>query len=675
MLGENTIEKLSHSEASYRKCSIDRYDSVSLCCTKCSGELKSDGPHFSCQKCGQKIRTCHHVPVFNNASSFDFTYDGIDQELFQHLLAKIDSKGFSSALNSFFATQDLASSNTFFRNTFDLSRSAWKFMLSIPDDAVALDLGCGTGVASIGLAPHCSRVFSCDIAIERVRFLRQWALHEGLENILPFSGSSCELLPFEDKTFDLIVLNGSPPGSLTETLQEARRVLKPSGQLYFGVRNRTGYSNVFEKEKSSLISNGKSIRQPFQGDGKFSRSELSRILKKNGFSDVAFYTPFPSYRRFRQFAPLDGRTRISPPTPPRRHSALLHKFACLPRVLKYTSPSFGVVASSAFQAQSLAEQVTEKLDLSIAEKPLIVSKTGTTIAWVNDPSGQEFILRLPHSVAGRRKCETNARRLQEIHRDPSISEAFKQCVPEIFSSTICNQQFATVESVLEGTSQDRLKKAHLESVWPSIVDVLLTWSQSKIETGEVIAQSRRMVVQLWCSNIARVVRDGTSSKELVKCLSVIEVELNKMRAITMPAHGDLHPGNVLVHNATGEVSGVIDWDVEIPAAPPLLDLLNYSVWADCSGDPEQALFPLRIDRRRHTDLVDLISQLKLPANFMIHLQMFYALWRIADRLDQTILNPCRINSAIQLLQWLNDTLCVSDAAGHRIAYERLSWQR
>ena len=97
-----------------------------------------------------------------------------------------------------------------------------------------LDLGAGSGLIALALAPHALRVEALDISPAMLERLADHAREQRVTNVVPVVGDM-RSLPFEDESFDVVVSNYAFHHLLDDVkelaLSEARRVLVPGGRL------------------------------------------------------------------------------------------------------------------------------------------------------------------------------------------------------------------------------------------------------------------------------------------------------------------------------------------------------------------------------------------------------------------------------------------------------------
>lgn len=117
-----------------------------------------------------------------------------------------------------------------YENAYDLSIQKTRAVLS-PEHKV-LEIGCGTGIISLGIAPLVRSVIATDISPQMIAVARNKAESLSISNV-EFRVCDGYALPYDDQAFDAILLFNvlhfvKEPTAL---LHEAHRLLKSSGHL------------------------------------------------------------------------------------------------------------------------------------------------------------------------------------------------------------------------------------------------------------------------------------------------------------------------------------------------------------------------------------------------------------------------------------------------------------
>ena len=104
-------------------------------------------------------------------------------------------------------------------------------------DDLCVDLGAGTGLLTLALAPRVQELVAVDISERMLERLDDTAAADGVDNVEPLV-ADLRRLPLEDESATLVVSNYAfhhldDPGKEL-ALAEARRILRPGGRLVIG---------------------------------------------------------------------------------------------------------------------------------------------------------------------------------------------------------------------------------------------------------------------------------------------------------------------------------------------------------------------------------------------------------------------------------------------------------
>jgi ubiquinone/menaquinone biosynthesis C-methylase UbiE len=125
--------------------------------------------------------------------------------------------------------------------------------LTIPDNPTALDVGCGTGIATFQLLNKCQgqgQFYGIDLSPGMIVQATQKAVHDGYTNCI-FQQGDAEHLPFPNNMFDLVISNVVLQWihDKRQALSEMYRVLTPGGQVAL----RFGAKGAFQESFQLLL--------------------------------------------------------------------------------------------------------------------------------------------------------------------------------------------------------------------------------------------------------------------------------------------------------------------------------------------------------------------------------------------------------------------------------------
>jgi len=286
---------------------------VKFICPKCLNPLIEQQENLVCEGCSAKYPIKDGIPFF---TSGEYYFPDISEADMDELLAISEQQGWRVGLHDFLRDKDPSA----YKIVGDESRADWKFIFPLCQDSVVLDFGCGFGGLSVALSRLAGEVIAMDCSLKRLKFLNIRKKQDNMSNIIPVCGGDAMRLPFTDKYFDLIVLNGvlewlgifhvesDPRQVQLAKLKDLYRLLKDNGSIYIGIENRFSYlSFLGARDHSGLRFTSllprriadlycKAIKGERYRTYTYSLFGYKKLLNEAGFSRVSIYATIPTYR-------------------------------------------------------------------------------------------------------------------------------------------------------------------------------------------------------------------------------------------------------------------------------------------------------------------------------------------------------------------------------------------
>lgn len=267
--------------------------------------------------------TAHYNTVNDGQKIKEFTADRywgkIPECELEKALGIIDTEGWDSFAAKYKDRLDF---------TTEENRADWRFLVPLDRNSVVLDVGAGLGRTSIPLARVVKKVVACDTSVIRMKFLKKLADSKGLINIEVVVADIFNP-PFEQESFDLIVMNGvlewvgrtdlykNPREAQIACLKICRGLLKKGGFLYVGIENRFAAAYLRGIDHNGLrftsymprwIANKYTeLKKHHKYDTHtYSMAGYKKLFKVGGFDNLDPYLVYPGYNRPRIIIPYNN---------------------------------------------------------------------------------------------------------------------------------------------------------------------------------------------------------------------------------------------------------------------------------------------------------------------------------------------------------------------------------
>jgi len=192
--------------------------------------------------------------------------------------------------------------------------------VDLNENARILDYGCGFGPLGLSFANIAGIVFLLDSTIERCSFAQRRAVELGFSNTVGVVTGDWKSLPIENRSLDLIILNGvlewipeTAPGNPLEVqldfIESMKKLLREDGAVFIGIENRfalrhfrgyrddhtnTAFTPIMPRRLANLYCRWR-IGKPYR-TLTWSYREYNRNLSQLGFRKIDFIYLHPDYR-------------------------------------------------------------------------------------------------------------------------------------------------------------------------------------------------------------------------------------------------------------------------------------------------------------------------------------------------------------------------------------------
>lgn len=465
-------------------------------------------------------------------------------------------------------------------------------VLLAPTSPQARTLVAGSGVlgTSAALAALGAEVTLIDTDLDGMRLARARSAGAPgrIEAVL---GGDSQQLPFEDGSFDRVVLPDAPSGlpraqyespadAWLRWLREAARVLTANGILVAFTTNRFAYKRFGGVHGSYLRPSASGVIHQLSGAaGDRTARGYKKSLHGAGFSRVLGYSPYVSHLDYSMLVNLNTRM------PPyleigRRERANLPKWwGFRAGLFEAFTPSFVWIAgrSGRIEPSALERAAAIALERAFAvrEEPVIervlATRGNAVIAWIRArgrSSSHDLLLRWPLCAKEQRLGAAHLELIDRIRaKDPRVPVPRSYGAHELEGCRVYLEEWLPGENSSQQTGEATLRQRTLSELAQSLsrlADRPAPLRDSDLEEV-VFARGRRVAARL---------RDPEMA-ERVERLSRRVGSMLRGRAVPLVmSHGDLRAKHVLV-DAQGGVTGLLDWGTARERNLPLFDLLHF----------------------------------------------------------------------------------------------------
>ncbi len=463
----------------------------------------------------------------------------------------------------------------------DPTRAGWKFLLDLNPADWVLFLGPSWGAAPLNVARGVAHVVVLDGALERLRIVRRQAEAAGLENLTLARVLDPLRLPLPDGSLSVAIVPGiaewfttaggrpAPAGAVADLLQELRRVLTPSGQIYLGADNKRAFMRPLAASGVALPPRA-----------------IVDAARAAGFPHTELFAPVPFRHKFHQVLDvvrpgrmnfdLDVyRTRGRVVRPLVKIWDACNRDGALERRLYGVLPGLSAVVAGESRKWPVAERIFVELAAKRQIPPTArlggyhVRAKGVVVL-----TGTGAVIRMPLDERAEAACARHHRALETCVEDGRIPANLRALFPAPLARGYFEGHTFFAESALAGESGRVYYARGARRYDAAITDAasVLCELRRATEVPTLIDEAEwQRLAGAWLTDLGRLVPE-TSRAGVAK---LAEHLAGVLRGRTLPLgwhNGDYDFANLL-YGADDRVGGVLDFEVFDPHGLPLIDLM------------------------------------------------------------------------------------------------------
>jgi hypothetical protein len=200
----------------------------------------------------------------------------------------------------------------------------------------------------------------------------------------------------------------------------------------------------------------------------------------------------------------------------------------------------------------------------------------------DDPAAPaRALLKLPLTPHAAARARLNAEHLERLADAPGLADRERSVLPRSLCAGTCEGQEYFVESFLDGRSAERGSTGRSLAAAEAVVDFWLGIQDRFVRTVTLSDELFRHVFVEPLERVQAWLGPGAAEREVLARVQEYwrRTFLGRQLGLGL-VHGDLSPGNVLIDPDSGEVRGVVDWDLADFRSIPPIDVLNFLVRLD-----------------------------------------------------------------------------------------------